>query len=151
MIHNEQNDNPHNDPYDDPKNDEPYNDPYNMQYNGLNPYNNTDIDDDYYFFFYPVVFIIISLCLAYFCAFFCSSLNNNDDNNNNNTADINSLNTILLCDNLTCDTCSICLEKFGDSDEIKILNCSHIYHKNCLGTWLNNNNNNCPMCRAIIN
>ena len=62
---------------------------------------------------------------------------------------VNSLNTLLLCDELPDDSCSICLEDFKTGDNIKKLNCTHIFHKECLEPWLNNNSN-CPMCRTDI-
>ena len=63
---------------------------------------------------------------------------------------VNSLNTILLCDELPDDSCSICLEDFKTGDNIKKLNCTHIFHTECLEPWLNDNNRNCPMCRTDI-
>lgn len=63
---------------------------------------------------------------------------------------VNSLNTLLLCDELPDDSCSICLEEFKSGDNIKKLNCTHIFHKECLEPWLNDNNRNCPMCRTDI-
>lgn len=43
--------------------------------------------------------------------------------------------------------CSICLE---DIEENKIiLDCGHIYHKECITNWLKVSYN-CPYCRAIV-
>ena len=75
--------------------------------------------------------------------------------NENPYVNVNSLNTILLCDELPDDSCSICLEDFKLNDECIVLDCNenkHIFHKgneNCSGikTWLERNNT-CPMCRA---
>ena len=62
---------------------------------------------------------------------------------------VNSLNTLLLCNELPDESCSVCLEDFKEGDTIKKLNCNHIFHKDCLEPWLNENNN-CPMCRQNI-
>ena len=64
--------------------------------------------------------------------------------------DVNNLNTLLLCNELPDESCSICLEEFKSGDNIKKLNCTHIFHKECLEPWLNDNNRNCPMCRTDI-
>jgi hypothetical protein len=51
---------------------------------------------------------------------------------------------------ITNDSCSICLDKFSKTDLIRILNCSHKYHINCIDTWLTLYNLNCPYCRKSI-
>ena len=63
--------------------------------------------------------------------------------------DINSLNTLVVCDELPDNTCSVCLDEFKDEDVLVKLNCEHIFHKDCLEPWLNNNRN-CPLCRQNI-
>jgi hypothetical protein len=48
------------------------------------------------------------------------------------------------------DLCSICLEPLNDQsqDPRKLQQCTHIYHKKCIGTWITNFNSDCPYCRA---
>ena len=70
-------------------------------------------------------------------------------NNRPKKINIDNLNTILLCNELPDDLCSICLEEFKEGDKIKKLNCNHVYHEECLVPWLNNNDY-CPMCRQNI-
>jgi hypothetical protein len=52
-------------------------------------------------------------------------------------------------DNLLLDECSICLESYIVNDKIIYLNCGHIYHKDCIKSWLKKSNT-CPHCREII-
>jgi len=42
--------------------------------------------------------------------------------------------------------CSICLAEYEDEDEIKVLQCDHIFHKECIDRWLFINFT-CPICR----
>ena len=70
--------------------------------------------------------------------------------NRNGNIDINSINTLVVCDELPDNVCSVCLEEFKEDDILKKLNCEHIFHKDCLEPWLNNNNRNCPLCRTDI-
>lgn len=42
------------------------------------------------------------------------------------------------------EPCSICLEDITTG--VKLINCSHIYHQECIGHWLAINNT-CPVCR----
>ena len=44
--------------------------------------------------------------------------------------------------------CPICLEPILGSS--KHLHCSHIFHKNCIDTWLSQKDT-CPLCRTLIN
>jgi len=43
-------------------------------------------------------------------------------------------------------TCSICFEAISNRNK-KSLNCNHYFHRNCINTWLREQNN-CPLCRA---
>jgi hypothetical protein len=44
------------------------------------------------------------------------------------------------------DMCSICFDKFIDSDMCRELKCKHLYHKNCIDKWLDEHIT-CPVCR----
>eukprot|EP00747_Dinoflagellata_sp_TGD_P215507 gnl/TRDRNA2_/TRDRNA2_88199_c0_seq1.p1 gnl/TRDRNA2_/TRDRNA2_88199_c0~~gnl/TRDRNA2_/TRDRNA2_88199_c0_seq1.p1 ORF type:complete len:403 (-),score=47.99 gnl/TRDRNA2_/TRDRNA2_88199_c0_seq1:58-1200(-) len=46
--------------------------------------------------------------------------------------------------------CLICLEEFGDGDDIKTLPCLHLYHQKCIERWLGTDNS-CPICKTPIN
>jgi len=48
------------------------------------------------------------------------------------------------------DICSICLISPIPSLNVCITNCNHRYCKDCLETWQNRNNTDCPICRATI-
>jgi len=43
-------------------------------------------------------------------------------------------------------TCSICFETISNSEK-KSLNCNHSFHRNCINTWLVEQDT-CPLCRA---
>ncbi|XP_011070406.1 RING-H2 finger protein ATL16 [Sesamum indicum] len=48
-------------------------------------------------------------------------------------------------------TCSICLECVQGSDEIRELcNCRHLFHRECLDTWIDQGEVNCPLCRSML-
>ena len=42
--------------------------------------------------------------------------------------------------------CVICLEDFKDKDHIICLPCIHVFHSECIKSWLNKNNS-CPTCK----
>ena len=48
------------------------------------------------------------------------------------------------------NNCSICLLKYEDEDDIIVLKCTHIFHKECVNEWLKNNSNKCPVCREVV-
>ena len=43
-------------------------------------------------------------------------------------------------------TCNICLENFEIGNILRVLECNHEFHENCIITWLKSNNT-CPICR----
>jgi E3 ubiquitin-protein ligase RNF115/126 len=43
-------------------------------------------------------------------------------------------------------TCNICLENFEIGNILRILECNHEFHEECILTWLKSNNT-CPICR----
>ena len=75
-------------------------------------------------------------------------LNNNNNNNNNDDYDrsmmvyqnekINNLNE-----------CIICLEDMKFNDDLILVKCSHIYHKECLEKWMVRRSV-CPLCDIKI-
>lgn len=44
------------------------------------------------------------------------------------------------------DMCSVCFEKFIDSDMCRELTCKHLYHQTCIDKWLGGHIT-CPICR----
>ena len=44
-------------------------------------------------------------------------------------------------------TCVICLSKFKDNDDIRLLKCKHNFHTECIDKWLKDYNYKCPICR----
>lgn len=48
--------------------------------------------------------------------------------------------------------CCICLDEFSADGESKIVTpkCGHLYHENCINSWLTNNAS-CPQCRHAVN
>ncbi len=48
--------------------------------------------------------------------------------------------------NLYNDTvCSICLENFENNDRLRVLNCHHYFHDECIKTWFERSSK-CPLC-----
>ena len=42
--------------------------------------------------------------------------------------------------------CTICMTDFQDKEKIKILDCIHRYHVECIDQWLQKNST-CPICK----
>eukprot|EP00931_Biecheleriopsis_adriatica_P080209 TRINITY_DN53565_c0_g1_i1.p1 TRINITY_DN53565_c0_g1~~TRINITY_DN53565_c0_g1_i1.p1 ORF type:complete len:360 (+),score=57.63 TRINITY_DN53565_c0_g1_i1:108-1082(+) len=47
------------------------------------------------------------------------------------------------------EQCSVCLEDFDDTKEIRKMPCGHCFHTTCLKPWLSMNRN-CPLCRKDV-
>lgn len=88
-----------------------------------------------------LIFISICVnCLPY-------RTNNTSDLVNRERLLVNDL-PVLRIETSVNESCSICLERFKLDDVVNKLNCNHMYHKECLDSWIQNNN--CPLCRSII-
>lgn len=46
--------------------------------------------------------------------------------------------------------CVVCLNLFADGDNVRKLECRHVFHKDCFDGWLDHLNFNCPLCRAPL-
>ncbi|XP_078535612.1 E3 ubiquitin-protein ligase RNF43 isoform X1 [Lissotriton helveticus] len=41
--------------------------------------------------------------------------------------------------------CAVCLEEFADGQDLRVISCSHEFHKDCVDPWLRQNRT-CPLC-----
>lgn len=48
------------------------------------------------------------------------------------------------------DPCCVCMEALKHECGVRIQACDHAFHGQCLYEWISGDNNNCPMCRAVI-
>lgn len=47
------------------------------------------------------------------------------------------------------DTCIICQYDFVPNDRAMTLPCAHVFHEDCVGGWIRENNS-CPLCKGEI-
>ncbi|XP_047337299.1 E3 ubiquitin-protein ligase RHA1B-like [Impatiens glandulifera] len=48
-------------------------------------------------------------------------------------------------------SCVVCWERVELSDEIRdLVNCRHVFHKDCLDNWLDEGQITCPICRSML-
>ncbi len=48
-----------------------------------------------------------------------------------------------------CDKCIICQEKFDYGEKVKLLNCGHVFHQECIEPWLAKEKS-CPFCKSEV-
>ncbi|XWS68806.1 hypothetical protein CRYUN_Cryun04dG0124100 [Craigia yunnanensis] len=46
--------------------------------------------------------------------------------------------------------CVVCLCRLRDGDQVRKLDCCHVFHKDCFDGWLDHLNFNCPLCRSPL-
>ncbi|CAN6727759.1 unnamed protein product [Malus baccata var. baccata] len=46
--------------------------------------------------------------------------------------------------------CVVCLCTLGDGEQVRMLQCRHVFHKHCFDSWLDHLNFNCPLCRSPV-
>lgn len=108
--------------------------------------NNTEYENERNLSFDGIIFI---LCLS-FCQFGCYGINKCFKKMKESYILNKKIKKVKESDleNLL-NECSICLDEYKINDKIMILDCEHIYHKECIKLWLDKNDN-CPICREII-
>jgi hypothetical protein len=89
------------------------------------------------------------LYLYFYFYFIYKIFMRNDEQNTDVNLD-NIPTRILDVENIINDDCVICMEQYIVSQQIRILPCSHIFHKNCIDRWLIYYNNMCPLCRRSV-
>ena len=127
---------------------DPYNNPYEEDYYYQNITDADEIYGDYDYIFIPFTFVMSIFTMYSLCCLFDRYKKIRLKKNNIN---LDTLNTIIVFTELQDNICSICLDDFKNEEIINKLKCNHIFHRDCLGSWLNDNNDSCPLCRAIIN
>ncbi|KAI8377356.1 hypothetical protein BD560DRAFT_390854 [Blakeslea trispora] len=45
------------------------------------------------------------------------------------------------------DGCQVCLNNYQSEEDVRILDCHHGFHKECIDKWLTEGQNKCPLCR----
>jgi hypothetical protein len=48
------------------------------------------------------------------------------------------------------ETCLICLDDFKDETVIRTIKCTHLFHKDCIDSWLLKESYKCPLCRDSV-
>ncbi|KAK1277285.1 E3 ubiquitin-protein ligase RHA2A [Acorus gramineus] len=46
--------------------------------------------------------------------------------------------------------CVVCLCEMEEGDEIRKLNCEHLFHRVCLDKWFEHRRSTCPLCRGNL-
>ncbi|EXB80855.1 E3 ubiquitin-protein ligase RHA2A [Morus notabilis] len=46
--------------------------------------------------------------------------------------------------------CRVCLSELEEGEKIRRLQCDHVFHKDCLDTWLQQYCATCPLCRTKV-
>ncbi|KAF9188001.1 hypothetical protein BGZ50_001626 [Haplosporangium sp. Z 11] len=52
-----------------------------------------------------------------------------------------------VLDEITSDTCAVCLDEFTEGEEIRTLPCHHEFHCECIDPWLTRKSSTCPLCK----
>ncbi|RCH78646.1 hypothetical protein CU098_006285 [Rhizopus stolonifer] len=43
--------------------------------------------------------------------------------------------------------CQVCLNNYQSEEDVRVLDCHHGFHKECIDKWLTEGQNKCPLCR----
>ena len=78
----------------------------------------------------------------------CCTLFNTKNNNKNYKKNDNLIKDHIILDKeFENNECIICLEPMVINDKVKILECGHMYHYDCINKWIEKKKEiNCPLC-----
>jgi hypothetical protein len=77
------------------------------------------------------------------------NLNEEDEKTTLNEEEFNELEIMELEEDIDND-CSICIDNLRKGNEVIKLKCNHIFHKECIKSYLLNYDNKCPLCRNNV-
>ena len=129
--------------------DDKYNDQYNDQYNDIKSDISSPSSPSMYSGIIWLLICISMVSIYYFIVnYICINIKKMYHNMVINIL-IKEINKDEIVDKIN-NTCSICLGEYIDDRKMSRLKCGHIYHKECIMKWINNNNNECPLCRTEV-
>ena len=97
-------------------------------------------------FIFVICLIFMITIIYYFCIYFNKIIIFFNEINSYIHKKINTIRSRNIAINQN-HTCTICLQTV--SDDLKILDCNHVFHKKCINIWLNQYNNFCPNCKKV--
>ncbi|KAI8873192.1 hypothetical protein GQ42DRAFT_118294, partial [Ramicandelaber brevisporus] len=53
----------------------------------------------------------------------------------------------IVNNNGNAEPCSICLDDYAVGDTVRLLDCKHIFHTDCIDPYLSRTSAKCPLCR----
>lgn len=63
---------------------------------------------------------------------------------------LKSLREVIATHAHTSETCLICILDYECGDKMTILPCNHLFHADCVGIWLREHSQACPLCNAVV-
>lgn len=54
------------------------------------------------------------------------------------------------CSKTNITSTAICLDLIGEDEQIRELQCGHVYHSACLNLWVERGHHDCPLCKFDI-
>jgi len=52
--------------------------------------------------------------------------------------------------NISCTSCSICLDDYEQGEKLRLLPCGHFFHTDCVLPWLTERQDCCPLCKVKV-
>jgi hypothetical protein len=90
----------------------------------------------------------LSCCILLCCCFLTCRYFIENKRKNKKIVKLYPISSIKIDDSLEC---SICLDDFTVDTKYCILECTHIFHHNCINKWLETGESSyCPNCRQVI-
>lgn len=57
---------------------------------------------------------------------------------------------IIFSTHVDISVSAICLEVLVDRDDVRRLQCQHVFHSSCIDSWFQNRHVDCPLCKSVF-
>ena len=129
-------------------------------------YGLSDFDLEVFFYFFVILLSFFLCCIIYAICLFIDICRNIRHRNNrlNQLVDTTWEEIVEQGEQVYNDTCVVCFRDYNNNDnnsddssssslnngsELKLLQCGHAFHSECIIPWLEQHNN-CPICHAEV-
>lgn len=99
---------------------------------------------------YSIMLIILTTAITRICYKIVKSMSNKDPMYEDFVVSSANIKKFREVNDKSMSNCLICFEEYTPEDDVRILDCEHFFHPDCVDRWLIGHSRCCPYCRKEI-